>query len=116
MVPKFRIDKIERDFYGNPFIKIWNESSFFNAYKVDIFITYKRICINNGKSQIVHTKIHKPVVIVKKGFYSLNLNIDNQKAEDEMELNIYVIGHNKFGVTTAINNIRYLKMITAPQQ
>lgn len=117
MVPKIKIDDVERDCYGNPFIKIWNKSALLNAYKVVIFIGYKKATRDDddNDSQIFHTKIRESILIPNKGYYWLSLNIDKQKKiEERIELSICVIAHNKFGITTAVNEKRILRKIVAP--
>lgn len=115
MGPKLRIDDVERDFNGNPYIKIWNKSRFLNAYKVTIVIEYTEITHNN-ESQPFHISTRERSVILKKGYHRFSLNIKNQKKIDkDTKLNICVIGHNKYGVTTTINEKRDLKKVVVSE-
>lgn len=115
LVPKLKIGDIERDSNGNPYVKILNKSSFLNAYKVSIVIEYMKITHDNELT-IFHTSIRKRSVILQKGCQRFGLNINNQdEIEEGVKLNICVIGHNKCGVTTTINEKRDLKKVVVSE-
>lgn len=116
LVPKLKIGDIERDSNGNPYVKISNKSSFLNAYKVSIVIEYIKITHDDNESTIFHTSIRKRSVILQKGCQRFCLNINNQdEIEEGVKLNICVIGHNRYGVTTTINEKRDLKKVVVSE-
>lgn len=94
--PRFRIENIERDSNGTPYVKIRNSSKF-DAYKVCIYVMYY-----DDKNTLYHTKLTKKTIIKRKQVYLLAVNIENTNVESsDINISIYVTAQNRFGVSTA---------------